>query len=125
MTENIYQTTQEINNKSAQVSSTAGYSPYTVLYPHNTFSLNNISQNNVDDEADTQINQQLTLDNYHHIPSVPPSTPTYSKDEGFDFSTLGGTSILGYISTTNELQLNNTLPQMNNINNINMNNNML
>jgi hypothetical protein len=33
MSENIYPTIQEINNKSAQVSSTSGYSPYTVLYP--------------------------------------------------------------------------------------------
>jgi hypothetical protein len=137
MAENTYTTTQE-NSNSPQVSSTSGYSPYnTILYQHNTLSLNNISQNNDNNgagKAETQIlsqiyhinerlnqfNSAFALENYNPIndrtPSpiyiVPPSTPTYSKDEGFDFqsSTLGGTS-------TRELQLNNT---MNNINYANM-----
>lgn len=137
MAENIYTPTQE-NSNSPQVSSTSPYNK--ILYQHNTLSLNNISQNNDNNgngKAETQllsqiyhINEQLnqlsqfsnafTLENYNPInertPSpiyiVPPSTPTYFKDEGFDFqsSTLGGTS-------ARELQLNNT---MNNINYTNM-----
>ncbi|GBB86597.1 hypothetical protein RclHR1_00130038 [Rhizophagus clarus] len=129
MAENIYTTTQE-NSNSPQVSSTSGYSHNKILYQHNTLSFSQNNDNNSDGKAETQIlsqiyhiNEQLNqfsnafaLDNYNPInertPSpiyiVPPSTPTYSKDEGFDFqsSTLGGTS-------TKELQLNNT---MNNIN---------
>ncbi|RIA88231.1 hypothetical protein C1645_254492 [Glomus cerebriforme] len=141
MAENICETAQEINNNSAQVSSTSGYSPYKVLYQHNkhnTFSLNNISQNNDngdDGKAETQllshlyqINQQLNqlnafaLDNYHPIrertPSpiyiVPPSTPTCSKEEDFDF--LNSQSLTSDGTSTKELQPNNTLSQMNNIN---------
>ncbi|PKK80517.1 hypothetical protein RhiirC2_841656 [Rhizophagus irregularis] len=138
MAENIYTTTQE-NSNSPQVSSTSPYNKILYQHNHNTLSLNNISQNNDnngDGKAETQllsqiyhINEQLNqlshfsnafaLENYNPInertPSpiyiVPPSTPTYFKDEGFDFqsSTLGGTS--------RELQLNNT---MNNINYTNM-----